>query len=81
MFSTDFVFKHHKILLTFRAVRLNLATMWNNTIFERPNEQVSLSKQKLGYTLRSGNDVTEGITQESPMGASWVIPRKVDKMV
>ena len=27
------------------------------------------------------NDVTEGITQESPMGASWVIPRKVDKMV
>ena len=51
MFSTDFVFKHHKILLTFRAVRLNLATMWNNTIFERPNEQVSLSKQKLGDML------------------------------
>ena len=33
------------------------------------------------YTLRSVNDVTEGITQESPMGASWAIPRKVDKMV
>ena len=33
------------------------------------------------YTLRSVNDVTEGITQESPMGGSWVIPRKVDKMV
>ena len=33
------------------------------------------------HTLRSFNDVTEGITQESPMGASWVIPRKVDKMV
>ena len=33
------------------------------------------------YTLRSVNDVTEGITQESPMGDSWVIPRKVDKMV
>ena len=33
------------------------------------------------YTLRSVNDVTEGITQESPMGASWVIPRKVDQMV
>ena len=33
------------------------------------------------HTLRSVNDVTEGITQETPMGASWVIPRKVDKMV
>ena len=33
------------------------------------------------HTLRSVNDATEGITQESPMGASWVIPRKVDKMV
>ena len=33
------------------------------------------------HTLRSVNDVTEGITHESPMGASWVIPRKVDKMV
>ena len=33
------------------------------------------------YTLRSVNDVTEGITQETPMGASWVIPRKVNKMV
>ena len=33
------------------------------------------------YTLRSVIDVTEGITQESPMGDSWVIPRKVDKMV
>ena len=33
------------------------------------------------YTLRSVNDVTEGIAQESPMGDSWVIPRKVDKMV
>ena len=32
-------------------------------------------------TLRSVNDVTEGITQESPMGVSWVIPRKVSKMV
>ena len=32
-------------------------------------------------TLRSVNDVTEGITQESPMGDSWAIPRKVDKMV
>ena len=25
--------------------------------------------------------VNEGITQESPMGNFWVIPRKVDKMV
>ena len=33
------------------------------------------------HTLHSVNDVTEGITQEPPMGASWVIPRKVDKMV
>ena len=33
------------------------------------------------HTLRSVNDVTEGITQESPMGGSWVIPRTVDKMV
>ena len=32
-------------------------------------------------TLRSVNDVTEGIAQESPMGDSWVIPIKVDKMV
>ena len=32
-------------------------------------------------TLRSVNDVTEGIAQESPMGDSWVIPKKVDKMV
>ena len=33
------------------------------------------------HTLRFVNDVTEGITQKSPMGASWVIPRKIDKMV
>ena len=33
------------------------------------------------HTLCSVNDVREGITQESPMGDSWVIPRKVDKMV
>ena len=33
------------------------------------------------HTLRSVNDVTEGIAQESPMGDFWVIPRKVDKMV
>ena len=33
------------------------------------------------HTLCSVNDVTEGITHESPMGDSWVIPRKVDKMV
>ena len=36
---------------------------------------------KIECTLRSVNDVTEGITQEPPMGASWVLPRKVDKMV
>ena len=35
----------------------------------------------LKHTLRSVNDVTEGITKETPMRASWVIPRKVDKMV
>ena len=28
----------------------------------------------LKCTLRSVNDVIEGITQETPMGASWVIP-------
>ena len=43
---------------------------WNPCIFTR-----YLS------TLHSVNDVTEGITQESPMGDSWAIPRKVDKMV
>ena len=30
---------------------------------------------KIECTLRSVNDVTEGITQEPPMGASWVMTR------
>ena len=35
----------------------------------------------VGNKLHSVNDATGGNTQESPMGDSWVIPRKVDKMV
>ena len=38
-------------------------------------------KKEMIATLRSVVDVTEGITQEPPMGASWVIPKKVEKMV
>ena len=37
------------------------------------------SRKKLS-TLRSVNDVTEGIVQKSPMGSSLVNPRKADKM-
>ena len=37
------------------------------------------SRKKLS-TLRSVNDVTEGIVQKSPMGSSMVNPRKADKM-
>ena len=33
------------------------------------------------HTLCSGNDVTEGSTQEAHMCASCVLPRRVDKMV
>ena len=33
------------------------------------------------YTLRSVNDVTEDSTQEAHMCVSWVLPRKVGKMV
>ena len=34
-----------------------------------------------GPTLRPVNDATEGSTQEAPMGASCVLPRKVGKIV
>ena len=32
-------------------------------------------------TLQPVNDVIEEITQEAPMGASWVLPRKVAYLV
>ena len=43
--------------------------------------QLSFERITAIGTLCSVNDVTEGISKESPMGASWVIPRKLDKMV
>ena len=43
------------------------------------NKHEMLSVLFAVHTLRSVNDVTERIAQESPMGNSWVIPRKVDK--
>ena len=52
----------------------NTGTIWITRL-------IFVQKRLEKHTLRSVNDVREGITQESPMGASWVLPRKVDKMV
>ena len=42
---------------------------------------LSLWGTKLWTTLRSINDVTEGITQESPRNHPWVVPKKVASLV